>query len=363
VRSIAILVFLIGCGGACGAGKTGSSHEVESQSEAQVAAPDVKATAGSVSTGRFQSDSLGVEKSYYLYLPAGYDKGDARYPVVYMLHGLGGQENNWTKHMKLTEAADSMRLPAIVVMPDGDDSFYINSTTRADYDACLPGDAERESYCVRTARYEDYIVSDLVSHVDATYRTKAAASARAIGGLSMGGYGALMLAMRHKDVFSSAASHSGVAALTYQGPIPYVAGKAELAKDAIAFTDGLGRFGGLFLSLFGKDIDFWRQRDPAILAQSLGKDELSIYIDCGTEDDFQLQHGASYLHEVLEARGITHSFHLLPGSHGPAFWSDRIDDSLAFHVEHFEKSGALATSASASASAGASPTGAATSTK
>jgi S-formylglutathione hydrolase FrmB len=339
-------VFLLGCG----ATKPAKTQELESSEVARKSetAPSAEEHKGSVSTASFSSAALGVDKSYYLYLPRGYQSSELRYPVIYMLHGLGGQENNWTRYMKLTEAADAMDLQAIVVMPDGDDSFYINSTTKADYENCLQesasgrGSSDRASYCVKHARYEDYISVDLVTHIDASYRTKAEASARAIGGLSMGGYGALMLAMRHKDVFSSAASHSGVAALTYQGPIPFVPGKGELAEDAVAFTKGMGRFGGLFLGLFGPEIQFWRERDPALLAQSLNEGELSIYIDCGTEDEFRLQHGASYLHEVLEARGITHHFELLPGRHNPGFWGERIDDSLAFHMKHFDKTGALA---------------------
>ena len=258
-----------------------------------------------------------------------------------MLHGLGGSEDNWSKYMKLTEAADAMQLPAVVIMPDGDNSFYMNSATKADYEDCLKHGNAKGGLCVKNADYEDYIVKDLVTHVDATYRTKAEASARAIGGLSMGGYGALMLAMLHKDVFTSAASHSGVAALLYTGPRPFVPGKAELADDPVALTNEMGRFGPLFLGIFGEKIENWRGHDPAFLAKSLRQGELSIYLDCGTEDEFQLQHGASYLHEVLEAASIEHSFTLLPGRHNAAFWGDRIDDSLEFHMRHFVKTGAV----------------------
>jgi S-formylglutathione hydrolase FrmB len=335
-------VFVLGCG----ASKSGTTENSETGTEEQkkVAglAGEVEVPRGEIITARFLSESLGVKKRYFAYMPARYAESGKRYPVVYMLHGLGGSEDNWSKYMKLTEAADAMQLQAIVIMPDGDNSFYMNSATKADFEACSKDTPPEDNDCVKNANFEDYIVKDLVAHVDATYRTKAEVTARAIGGLSMGGYGALMLGMLHKDVFSSVASHSGVASLLYTGPIPHAPGKAQLADDPIALTQKMGRFGAIFLGIFGDKIENWRAHDPAKLAGTLRDGDLAIYIDCGTEDEFKLQHGASYLHEVLESASITHSFTLLPGRHNAAFWGDRIDDSLAFHVSHFVKTGALA---------------------
>jgi S-formylglutathione hydrolase FrmB len=346
--TVGLLVWFALCAPGCGASKSGNSQETDTKSASEVVTEEpANAAKGRIVTASFRSKSLGVEKKYIAYLPGSYDTSSTAFPVIYMLHGLGGQEDNWSKHMKLTEAADAMALSAIVIMPDGDNSFYSNSKTEADFDACMKGSSatrdmtSRQDFCVKSAHYEDYIVSDLVGHVDASYRTMAEAKARAIGGLSMGGYGALMLAMRHKDVFTSAASHSGVTALLYMGPRPFVAGKEELADDPVAFTNKMGRFGPLFRGIFGDTIENWREHDPAFLAKSLNPGELSIYIDCGTEDEFHLQYGASYLHEILKGRSIEHAFALLPGHHNPAFWGDRIDDSLAFHVKHFETTGAL----------------------
>ncbi len=304
-------------------------------------APQASAV-GKVVTGHFDSAALGVSKDYWLYLPQGYESQETRYPVIYLLHGLGGSEDNWVNYMDLAKTADRMHLQAIVVMPDGDNSFYMNRSS-ADYDKCVArvsqrgGTSSPKKDCVKTANYEDYIASDLVRHIDASYRTVAKRSARAIGGLSMGGYGALMLAMRHPDLFSSVASHSGVDTLLYAGPIPYEKGKTILANDPVAYTKMLGRIGSIFLDIFGEDIANWKSHDPATLAQALSPGTLNIYIDCGTEDEFRLQHGASYLHEVLDSRSIPHAFTLLTGAHNAAFWKDRIDDSLLFHMKHFAK--------------------------
>ncbi|MCA1665704.1 MAG: hypothetical protein LC659_15790, partial [Myxococcales bacterium] len=172
---------------------------------------------GNVTDAVFHSDALGVDKHYEVYLPAGYERSTKRYPVIYLLHGLGGHETDWVRYGGLAETADAMSLPAIVVMPDGDDSFYANSATPAlDYEQCLAGqrgfgsEPDMHTYCVKTANYEDYIVKDLIAHVDRTYRTIAQRRARAIGGLSMGGFGALSLGLRHRELFAAIVSHSGV---------------------------------------------------------------------------------------------------------------------------------------------------------
>lgn len=338
MRGLALLLLLVACG---------SSTPSQSAPETEVAAGEVAKEpaaepeqAGLLKTATFPSDSLGVDKSYLVYLPAGYEGNETRYPVVYMLHGLGGDEDNWSK-MGLVTAADKLKLQAIVVMMDGDDSFYANSQTPADYQKCLGqprtfGRASSlETYCVKHANYETYVATDMVAHVDSTYRTIAKREARAIGGLSMGGFGALMIGMRHKDVFSSVASHSGVTALLYKGPFPFETGKTQLIEDPMTVTKNFGRIGTLLYSIFGTDIQNWRDHDPAFLAKSLNDGELAIYLDCGTEDEFRLHNGVSYLHEVLESRGIAHDFTLAPGTHSASFWADRIDDSLAFHTKHF----------------------------
>jgi enterochelin esterase-like enzyme len=149
------------------------------------------APAGTVREVTFHSDALGVDKRYVVWLPAGYDTAKRRYPVIYMLHGLGGTERDWVDAGHIDAAAQKLGLQALIVMPDGDASFYVDSATPADYDRCMHADtvpflnarAPREGYCVRQARYETYIVKDLIGHVDATYRTVAERRGRAIGGL------------------------------------------------------------------------------------------------------------------------------------------------------------------------------------
>jgi S-formylglutathione hydrolase FrmB len=278
-----------------------------------------------------------VSKRYLTYLPAGYDDSQHRFPVVYMLHGLGGDETNWTVYGHLKEAADAVGLAAIVVMPDGDDGFYANGAAPVDYDACLrakppwnPAETPA-SYCVRAPRYEDYIVTDLVTDVDATYRTLAQRRSRGIGGLSMGGFGALSLGIRHADVFSAAVSHSGMDALLYTGPHPYVGGQAAMA-DSPASWGGqyTKKFREHVQHVFGPNLEAWRALDPAALAARLDPGVLAIRIDCGSSDDFRFEDHARHLHDVLTSRGVAHDFAIVPGGHTWAVWTATLPAGLRF---------------------------------
>jgi S-formylglutathione hydrolase FrmB len=302
--------------------------------------PVATATKGEVVTASFESKALGVTKDVVVYLPAGYAaQPTKRWPVFYYLHGLTGNETNWSDRLGLDEAADAMKLGAIVVMPDGDDGFYTDSATPRDYDACLRDgtglfvpSAPKKSTCVRTPAYEQYIVKDLIPWVDATYRTNASKQGRAIAGLSMGGYGALKLAMKHPDLFAATASHSGVDSILYIGPDPYVAGKAILGDDPKkAPRDPFSQW---MVGIFGLDIANWRANDPTTLVDTLAPGALQIYLDCGTEDEFRLHNGAQYLHDLLLAKKIDHAWYLGPGKHDGAFWRERVPHSLAFLAKH-----------------------------
>jgi len=227
-------------------------------------------------------------------------------------------------------------------MPDGDDGFYVDSPRPIDYDACLrdgtglfmPMLQPRPRTCVRHHRYETYIVHDLLAEVDGHFRTIADRAGRAIAGLSMGGYGALVLAMRHPDLFAATASHSGVDALLYDGPHPYVAGHVKLVTDPRTWGAAVGQIGAWVRAIYGSDLATWRAHDPAALAAKLHPGRLAIYLDCGTEDTFALDDEASYLHDVLTGHKLAHAFFLGPGTHNCAFWGARLPASLAFLRDH-----------------------------
>lgn len=306
---------------------------------AVVAAPAKK---GKVETKTFKSDALGVDKNYVIYLPASYD-GTKRFPVFYYLHGLGGNEHNWIEGGHLDDAADALDLQAIVVMPDGDDGFYSDSASAIDYDACMkdgtglfvPAFESKRGTCVRKRNYETYIIKDLIGEIDSKYKTIATRESRAIAGLSMGGFGALQLSMRHPDLFAAAASHSGLDALLYAGPYPYAKGKVELVKDpGVQWGVGAQEIGPWVRNLFGKDLKNWQAHDPAFLAEKVEPGKPALYLDCGTEDGFGLNNGAQYLHDILDARHIEHAWFLGPGKHDFKFWAPRLPESLKFLRDH-----------------------------
>jgi len=316
-----------------------SSTSAPTKAEPAPLAKPAAAAAGKVVTAKLESKALGVTKDVVVYLPASYDTSTKRYPVFYYLHGLGGDETNWVEGGKLDKTADALGIEAIVVMPDGDDGFYVDSPKQVDYDACMKDGAglffpqrKKHSTCVRASKYETYITKDLVAWVDATYRTIPKRDARAIAGLSMGGFGALQLAMRHPDMFVAAASHSGVDALLYAGPIPYTKGNVVLQHDVKKWGDGLGPFGTWIRDIFGPELARWQSYDPATLVAKLDPKQPApaLYLDCGTEDEFLLHNGMQYVHDLLAERGIEHAYYIGPGRHNFEFWSVRVKNSLEF---------------------------------
>ena len=345
-RALVVALLLAAC-------SHGTPTPAPAAAPAPSASPAASASAGSaaaphgrVITQHFHSAALGVDKAYLVYLPAGYDASPTtRYPVFYFLHGLTENETSWIANTHLDQAADALGLRAIVVMPDGDDGFYADSPRAIDYDRCLkdgaglfmPAAQSRAHTCVRHHAYETYIVHDVVGEVDAHFRTIARRDGRAIAGASMGGFGALELAMRHPDVFAAAASHSGVDALLYAGPHPYVPGKAEIVTDVKAWGASVEPIGAWVRGIFGPDVATWRAYDPASLVEKLRPGQLAIYLDAGSQDDFGLDAEAAYLHDLLAARHIDHAFFIGPGRHAPSFWGPRLAASLPFLRDHVAK--------------------------
>jgi S-formylglutathione hydrolase FrmB len=99
-----------------------------------------------------------------------------------------------------------------------------------------------------------------------------------------------------------------------------------------------GEIGTWVRGIFGDELATWQAHDPAALVGSLEPGKLALYLDCGTEDGFGLDAGASYLHDLLVARKIDHAFFLGPGGHDFAFWVPRLPESLKFLREHVAKS-------------------------
>ncbi|MEO8552135.1 MAG: alpha/beta hydrolase family protein [Kofleriaceae bacterium] len=331
MKKILVTVFLAACGG----------NQEPAATPTPAPAPAPATAKGTVEERTFHSDALGVDKTYVVYLPAGYATSQTKYPVFYYLHGLTGEEHSWIKGGHIDQAADQLGLQAILVMPDGDDGFYFDSAKKIDYDACLkdgtglfmPSTKNLKKTCVKQAHYETYIVKDLIGDVDGHYRTN---GARGIAGLSMGGLGAWSLGLRHPDLFAAAASHSGYLGLLYKGPHPYVAGKVEMIP---AFSPGAtgNEMIDYVIGVFGRDRAAWEADDPELLIQKMTPGKPALYLDAGTEDEFHFQDVATYIHDQLTARHIDHVFFIGPGHHNFDFWAPREVESLKFLQEHVAK--------------------------
>lgn len=300
---------------------------------------------GVVRTERLWSQSLGIDKEVVVYLPPSYaTQPNRRYPVLYYLHGLGGSEKNWTENGKLDAAMDSLiaagKPEAIVVMPDGDDGWWTTANMFADVPACRADTARREAaatYCVPWLHYDDYVARDLVSFVDGKFRTVASRAGRGISGLSMGGYGAVTIALAYPEIFAAAASHSGVMSPRYLGPKPF-APPPTYARDSIGLRTAAGGLWRTQRVAFGLDTMGWVSRDPGRMAQrsrSLQKGPMpALRLDCGVSDTYIEQNRD--FHATLTALGVSHEYAEWPGAHDWNYWRSHVPESLAFLLSHVQ---------------------------
>jgi S-formylglutathione hydrolase FrmB len=263
----------------------------------------------------FRSAVLHSSVHYCVFLPANYSSPDSkarRYPVLYLLHGLGGNEQSAAVSGEWTELQDLRRAQAVgdflVVAPDGCDTFYINS---------------RDGKTL----YGDFFLREFMPFIERTYRIRAERSTRGITGFSMGGYGALRIAFAHPELFGSVSSHS--AALMRDPP-----------EGVNAGASGGNLAARILTNVFGSPIErkFWDLNSPFLLAKknSALLAKTKIYFDCGTEDSYGFNRGASELDQALNSLMIPHEFHLYPGGHSVSYLLAHREASFEFHWRVFE---------------------------
>jgi len=263
----------------------------------------------------FRSAWLHTSVRYCVFVPAGYDAPAAkadRYPILYLLHGLGGNERSMAISDEWSILQDLRREHKVgeflIVAPDGWDTFYINSR-----DGKTP--------------YSDFFLREFMPYIERTYRVRPGRSSRGITGFSMGGYGALRFAFLRPDLFGSVSSHSG--ALTRDVPSGVNVG---------AVTGNLAA--RLLTTSFGNPIEpaFWNLNSPFVLARKNAAllARTKIYLDCGTEDSYGFYAGASEMHRTLDTIKIPHEFHLYPGGHNIPFLLAHRQASFEFHWQAFE---------------------------
>lgn len=239
---------------------------------------------------KIHSEAMNKDIPVIVALPDGYQTMNAL-RTVYLLHGYGDNYTAWSEKGNACPMADTYGV--IIVMPDGGfDSWYYDSPVEPTY------------------RYETFVARELVEYIDSHYRTKAEPSARAIAGLSMGGHGALYLAIRHQDVFGAAGSLSGGVDIR---PFP---DNWNIAKR---------------LGTLAEHPDDWERNTVINMIDQINPDSLKIIFDCGTEDFFYEVNCA--LHDKLMEAHIPHDFYQRPGVHNWDYWRY----SLKYHMLFFDK--------------------------
>ncbi len=263
---------------------------------------------------KVKSAAMGKDIEYSIYLPADYDKTNRSYPVLYLLHGYSDDETGWTQFGEAQRIADetiqSGAAPAmIIVMPDAGVTFYINNADGKE-------------------KYEDFFVNELIPHVEATYRARPKKEFRAVAGLSMGGYGTMIMATKHTDLFAAAAPLSG----------------AFWTDDDIAKMPA-ERWDGLFAGLFGKSApgkgrltENWYKNSILKIIETTPLDKLKsvkYYIDCG-DDDFLIK-GNMALHAALIDKAVPHEFRVRDGGHTWTYWRTALPEVMKFVGQSFTR--------------------------
>ncbi|MCS7230314.1 MAG: alpha/beta hydrolase family protein [Candidatus Kryptonium sp.] len=239
------------------------------------------------------SQSVAGYKKFNVLLPKDYNINEERYKVIFLLHGYSGNHNDWINKTSLVRYLENYSF--IVVTPEADNSWYTNSPV------------------LKNRNYEDYIVKELIPYVEKKYRVISTKHGRAIAGLSMGGFGAIKIALKYPNMFQFAGSFSG----------------------AFNWAELLNRDGGqLSQSLkdaFGaKKSEHWDKNDVFALSDSVKHLELPyFYISCGKDDRVEgLLESNRKLIEKFQRNGMVYEYHELPGGHSWIFWDREIKNFL-----------------------------------
>ena len=248
-----------------------------------------------VDTLWIHSDYMDIDIGTTVILPEGYDvESVTEYPVVYILHGAGGDYGNWLRRLPQLEDL-STDYGFIFVFPDGGrTSWYLDS----------PIDSQMQ--------YESYIIEELTVQIDKEYRTSTDLVKRAITGLSMGGHGALYLALKNPNKFRIAGSMSG-------------------GVDLRPFPENWDL--PLRLGEYNKFPHNWEDHSVVVIAEKADPNLYTFIIDCGTEDFFLDVNRA--LDSTLNQRGFEYHYEEREGAHNWHYWRESIMRQLEFFDKEF----------------------------
>lgn len=256
-------------------------------------------------SNRYYSNILNDTVNYSVYLHQNYAETDT-IPVIYLFYGIGAHENSWLHRDNFRELLDSIidntsTPPFIAVMPNAKDSYVIN-----DYQNKYP--------------YRDFFTRELIPAIDSIYQTNCSKKYRAIGGLSMGGYGAIVNCFYHPELFGTCINLSGA-----------IRDDSSIAKVSDKFYEKY------LESVYGPRnfSKHWKKNSPFhLINDSLAMELKTInwYNDCGLDD--YLLPGNKLFHELLLQYKVPHEFHIRPGTHNWQHWREGIIEGLIFWGEN-----------------------------
>lgn len=256
----------------------------------------------SVETIQLQSKLVNATLPYNVILPADYRPSKTtRYPVLYLLHGLGGHYSDWLTRTNVADYAAQYRI--IVVMPEGNDSWYVDGAAGSN------------------DKYESYILKELMPDMDRRYRTIQARYGRAIAGLSMGGYGAIKYGLKYASTFAFAGSVSGAFGVTRY---------TEKEMGGASWEP--------FLKIFGPlGSETRKANDVFEITRTLTPGRIAslpyFYFDCGTEDAAQHFNPNRELSQLFLEKKIPHEYRELPGNHSWQYWDQEVKEVLRIAAE------------------------------
>lgn len=235
---------------------------------------------------RFESEALGRKSRLVALLP---HRGGP-FPVLYLLHGFGGDCETWVRDYNLAGLLE--RRPFMVVLPEGGLGYYVNDPRPAGLGA-----------------WEDHVVQDVIGTVERLFPARRERAARVIAGNSMGGYGAFQLALRHPDLFAAAFSLSGSL---------YFAHEPHRTRDPFRMALAGGLPDGAY--------DVFRLSEA--LTARAAAERPALAFDCGREDPLLACNRA--FHEHLDRLGWSHAYAEPPGRHDRAYWNTRLPELIRF---------------------------------
>ena len=241
------------------------------------------------------STAMAREISTTVILPDTYESDpQKRFPVLYLLHGAGNDHRAWVTHVPaIKDEADKRQF--IIVCPNAELSWYFDSPVNP------------------KVRFETFCAAELVGWMDQQYRTRPQRQSRATCGVSMGGHGALWLALRHKEVFATT--------------VPFSGGVDVRPFNSWNLPGNLGDH--------ATHPENWETHSVINLVPTLKDNELAIYMDCG-DADFFLEVNR-HLHQVLTDAGIKHQYLERPGGHNWSYWAQAFPLASPFIEAQFSK--------------------------